>query len=180
MLGHTCAKREGMPNTLEVNPETIDNVSDCICEFFKLFSTKLDEISNKRQIFIALIDKLIEGLTALKIILLLFNVDWENLARKKALELTIAAMDKAVGVVSAPVNLALGYTRMYADCDPVNTLGKHIKTFRNKALAEYANLKYDVEQFILAMEDKKQELENIDRIIDDLTEIKSKIQACGL
>ena len=122
-------------------------LDDCICSFADLLGGAKGQV-------ISLIDTLISLLQALKATLLLF-INIEDTLRLKVSEISLAAIQEQIKVVEAPFNMILGYTRMLADCDPVASFAKTLKDVRDDILKESLDLQYEIEQYVLGLEDKQ-------------------------
>lgn len=147
-------------------------LDDCLCAF-------ADLLGGAKADIVTLIDSLIATLEALKALLLLFMVDFEDELKKLEYQAELAVIEAAVGYIEAPFNLILGYTRVLADCDPVASFADTLKKTRDEVLSDFYERQYEVEQLISALNAKSKEIEELDRKIEMLKEFRDSIELCG-
>jgi len=144
---------------------------ECLCSFAAILGDAKDSI-------IALMDALIVTLTVLRTYLQLFNVSIEDQLRRIEYEAELLVLQSTIETLELPFRILLGYTRTFADCSPVATVAATIKEVRNKVISPVKERQYEIEQYLLALEDKDAEIEWINRTIDVLGEVKTALNEC--
>lgn len=148
------------------------NVSDCICTF-------AEALGPAKATLTAFIDSLIVLLQAAKIAEQLASYNLEDITRRVLLEAALAYYQTLVAQIAAGVNIVVGMANQYSDCPPVGGLVRKVKAARDDFLGPLYEQEYEIQQYIAALEDKANKVNQIQRMIDWLNTWKDAIDACG-
>jgi len=146
--------------------------SACLCAWVAF-------IGDFRATLEALIDSSIAIFTALKVTLALAPTNLTDQLKKLRYEAELAVIEQTVAVIEAPLGYVSRYARPYADCDPVSSLIAANNKVREFLVSDVEERRFEVEQFIAAIDRESLKIEELDQLIDLLTEIKSSIELCG-
>jgi len=144
----------------------------CLCAWVSF-------IGDFRATLEALIDSSIAIFTTIKVTLALVPTNLTDQLKKLRYEAELAVIEQVIAVIEAPLGYVGRYARPYADCDPVSSLIVANNKVREFLTADVEERRFEVEQFIAALNRESLKIEEIDQIIDVLTEIKSAIEICG-
>jgi len=144
----------------------------CLCAWISFIGDFKDPL-------LALIDSSIAIFTVIKVTLALVPTNLTDQLKKLRYEAELALIEQTVAVIEAPLGYVSRYARPYADCDPVSTLIKVNNSIREWLVSDIEERRFEVEQFIAAINRESLKIEEIDQIIDVLTEIKNAIEICG-
>jgi len=144
----------------------------CLCAWIAF-------IGDFKDTLLALLDTSIVTFTAIKVTLALVPTNLTDQLKKVRYEAELALVTQLVGVIEAPLSYVTRYARPYADCDPVSSLITANGKVREFLTGELEEHRFELEQFIAALDRESLKIEEIDRIIDVLTELKSAIETCG-
>jgi hypothetical protein len=143
------------------------------------FCAWISYIGDFRATLEALIDSTIAIFTAIKVTLALVPTNLTDQVKKLRYEAELAVIEQTVAVIEAPLGYVARYARPYADCDPVSSLIVANNKIREFLTADVEERRFEVEQFIAAIDRESLKIEELDQFIDLLTEIKSSIELCG-
>ncbi len=147
-------------------------VSDCICTF-------AERLGPAKATFIAFIDSLIAVLQVFKIAEQLDSFSLEDTIRKVALETALAVHQAVVAEIAAGINTVVGIASTASDCPPLSVYMRKVKKWRDEFLNPLYEEEYEIEQYIAAIEDKQNKVNQIQKAIDWLNTFKDAIEACG-
>lgn len=148
------------------------NVSDCICTF-------AEALGPAKQTLSAFINSLIAVLQAAKIAEQLTSYNLEDLTRRVLLEAALAYYQALVAEIAAGVNVVVGMGNRFSDCPPVGSLMRKVKAARDDFLGPLYEQEYEIQQYIAALEDKTNKVNNIQKMIDWLNTWLDALDACG-
>lgn len=148
------------------------NFNECLCSFARLFGPAKAELT-------ATIDGLLALLNSLKALIQLFNIDLEDELRKIEYQAELAIIDTILNPVEAPINMILSYSKLLSDCPPVNTFTNIILKTKDLVLSPAYELRDEINQLLLALQKKSRQIEDIDKLIDVLTEFRDALDVCG-
>lgn len=149
-----------------------NNLSDCFCSLADLLGGAKGQV-------VASIDTLVSLLSVLKAYLQMINLNVQDEAKKVALELALQILQEAGNTVEQPFTVAIAYTGILSDCPPVASLAAILKAVKEIVLGPLDNLEFQIKQYIASLEDKRLQLETIDRWIRLLNEARDKLELCG-
>jgi len=152
----------------------------CVCQLLELMAALTGDVLAPKKQLIALIDLLIVQLNVLKALILLFMVDIMDFVKKIWYQARLQLIQEAIDRFEPPFGIVLGYTKLLSDCPPIATFAQQVKKFRDLILSDMYEERDELDQLIMAIEDKKNELESIDRMIDYLTEFRDALDMCGV
>lgn len=145
----------------------------CFCAFVQTLGTAKD-------VFSALLDSLIALLQTIKATLLLVSTEnLEDQARQVVAEAGLAVLEIAVQPIEGPFAVFSAYTRPYADCPPVAQIARKVLAARDEMLSDVDDLRYEIEQWKIAIRNRKAKTDKIDQMIDMLQDAKDLIDSCG-
>ncbi len=144
----------------------------CLCAWINILGDFLAPLT-------ALIDSSIAIFTVIKVTLALVPTNLTDQLKKIRYEIELAFIEQTVALIEAPLGIVGRYARPYADCDPVAALIAANEKVREFLVADIEERRFEVEQFIAAIDRENLKIEEIDNIIDVLTEMKNAIEICG-
>jgi len=136
-------------------------------------------IGEFRNVLLPLLDTSVALLTAFKVSLALVPTNLTDQLKKLRYEAELAVIEQTVAVIEAPLGVLGAYARPYADCDPVSAIVVANNKIREFLTADVEERRFEVQQFIAALTRESLKIEEIDQLIDVLTELKSSIELCG-
>jgi len=144
----------------------------CLCSL----ATQLGE---SKGLFLGLIDKLVLLVQALKTTMSLFNLPLEDELRRIKYQTELQIIEMAVAGIQTPFQAALAHMRILADCDPVAALAANLKKVRDLVLSDFYERQDEVDQYLMALDDKAYDLEFMDKLIDTLQKTRDALDQCG-
>lgn len=101
--------------------------------------------------------------------------EWDKIT----LQAELAYLEAKLDVIGAPLVAVSNYIEPWADCNPVSTLGRDLKEFKDTVFADILDRRYEIEQLLAALDDRTNKSATIDRWIETLETIKEAIEYCG-
>ena len=147
-------------------------LNDCVCQFANVLGGAKDQATTLMSVIIGL-------LTALKVQIQLFNIDVEDELRKVQYQAELLAIQATINTLAPPFAMLNGYTRALADCDPVASFARCLEKVKATLLEPAYKKQFEVQQLLLALQAKSNEIAAIDRMIGTLTEFRDALDLCG-
>lgn len=144
---------------------------ECLCAWV----TTIEPIKNE---VLGVLTSAIVVLQATKAAILLYPANLEDKVRKVALEAALMAIEQPVKLVEQPITVLISSVTNFTDCAPMNSLTKVLKNFRDKALSDVDELRFEIQQYIATLDDSGSEVDQIDRWITLLQDIQTAITDC--
>lgn len=152
-----------------------DNSSEgmeCFCAFIgSMGAGAKSELKN-------LITSLEGILDVIKASLLIAGTDYEDELRKVLYQAELAAWEQIVEPITTPLSVMESFTKPYADCDPVAHLSTAFTKAKDLALSDIEERKYEVQQYIAALEEKNKLADTVDRISQTFDDFVQAFDEC--
>jgi len=147
-------------------------IDPCMCGWFAV-------IGDYTGVLTSLLDTSIASLTAVKVALMLVPTNFTDQAKRLRYEVELALIEEAIKAIEVPLGVITNLGRPFADCDAVANVTVVTGKIYDLLIADVADRRFQVESFIEALEAESLQIEELDRLIDFMTEIKSAIEDCG-
>ena len=151
--------------------QNFENI-ECLCGFVSQLGTFKDS-------FVGLIDAAIGLLRTAQVAIALVPQDFSDQLKLLAYQTELEVAQKAIEAVTGPLSLVTGFFRPYADCPPVANTAQVLINFKNQVVGGVQDWAFEIEQLIEALNIQGQKIEELERWIQALEDIKDALDYCG-
>jgi hypothetical protein len=146
---------------------------ECLCAF-------IAQLGPFKSAFVGLLDAAIGMLRTAQTAIALVPQDFSDQIRLLGYQAELQAVQMTLEAVSGPLSMVTAQVRPYADCPPVANAAQVILNFKNQLIGGILDWQYEIEQLIEALNTQGQKVEEIERWIQALEDVKDAVEFCGI